>query len=87
MTKHLASGLVLCALVMSTGGCSSTYYRVTDPSSGKMYYTTKVTDAGKAGAVKIKDGKTGSWVTLQSSEVHEISSDEYKNGIKSQQPS
>lgn len=53
-------------------GCIS-YYRITDPSSGKTYYATKVGEAGGAGAVKIKDEKTGSPVTLQSSEVKEIS--------------
>jgi uncharacterized NAD(P)/FAD-binding protein YdhS len=40
--------------------------------------TTKVGDAGRAGAVKIKDEKTGSVVTLQSSGGKEISEDEYK---------
>ena len=48
-------------------------YWVTDPSSGKEYYTTKVEDTGKGGAVKMKDAKTESMVTLQSSEVKEIS--------------
>ncbi len=62
-------------------GCSS-YYRVTDPSSGKTYYTTKVGEAGKAEAVNIKDKKTGSTVTLQSSEVKEISSEGYESAIK-----
>jgi hypothetical protein len=66
---------------MLAAGCSS-YYRVTDPSSGKEYYTTKVHDAGRAGAIKIKDDKTGSTVTLQSSEVKQISADEYKAGIE-----
>lgn len=65
-------------------GCTS-YYQVTDPSSGKTYYTTKVGETGKAGAVKIKDEKTGSTVTLQSSEVKEISSEEYEVAIKAQQ--
>jgi len=79
-TSHITV-LTICALALISAGCSSPHYRVTDPASGKDYYTTKVQDAGKAGAVKIKDDRTGSTVTLQSSEVKEISSDEYDAGV------
>jgi hypothetical protein len=75
-----------CGLIVMSAGCSdSHHYRVTDPASGKAYYTTKIDDAGRAGAVKIKDDKTGSTVTLQSSEVKEISADEYEAGLKAEQ--
>lgn len=74
---HLAS---MIALVCLTVGCSS-YYRVTDPSSGRTYYSKKVDGAGKAGAIKFKDERTGSQVTLQSSDVREISADEFKAGL------
>ena len=67
ITKHLTAALMLGGLTMLVAGCSDNYYRVTDPTSGKEYYTTKVGDAGKGGAVKMKDEKTGSMVTLQSS--------------------
>ena len=66
----------ICGFMMVMAGCT-TYYRVTDPASGKEYYTTNVDDKGRSGAVKITDDKTGSSVTLQSSEVREISEDEY----------
>jgi hypothetical protein len=36
--------------------------------------------------VKIKDDRTGSTVTLQSSEVKEISEEEYEAGLKAQPP-
>jgi hypothetical protein len=69
---------MLCGLAFITlAGCTK-YYRVTDPGSGKSYYTTKVSEAGNTGAVKIKDAKTGGTITLQSSEVHEISEQEFK---------
>jgi len=42
--------------------------------------------AGRAGAVKIKDAKSGGTITLQSSEVKEISEDEYKAGISAKTP-
>jgi hypothetical protein len=83
MNTHLIRGLVVGALLITVTGCSS-HYRVTDPASGKMYYTTKVEDAGRGGAVKIKDERTGSTVTLQSSEVREISAEEYEAAMKAQ---
>jgi len=78
----LASILVLAFL---TAGCSN-YYRVTDPASGRSYYTHEVEDAGKAGAVKFKDAKTGSKVTMQSSDVKEISSEEFDAAMKPAAP-
>ena len=83
ITKHLiTAALMLGGLTMLVAGCSSDhYYRVTHPTSGNEYYTTKVDDAGKGGAVKIKDEKTGSMVTLQSSDVKEISENEYRAGL------
>ena len=82
ITKHLTAALMLGGLAMLVAGCSSDhYYRVTSPTSGNEYYTTKIEDAGKGGAVKIKDEKTGSMVTLQSSDVKEISENEYRAGL------
>jgi len=57
---------------------------VTDPASGRTYYTKKVHEAGKTGTVKFKDAKTGRDVTLQSSEVRQISSDEFDEAVKPQ---
>ena len=85
-TKHLSTALMLGGLTMLVAGCSDNHYRVTDPTSGNTYYTTKVSDTGKGGAVKIKDAKTGSTVTLQSSEVKEISEGEYEAGMMAKAP-
>ena len=71
----------LCGLMVTTGGCT-TYYKVTDPASGQNYYTTKVKDKGATGAIKFEDEKTGSTVTLQSSQVKEISEEEYSSALK-----
>jgi hypothetical protein len=71
----------IAAMLCLTVGCSSHYYRITDPSSGKNYFTKKVDEAGRAGAVKFKDERTGGNVTLQSSEVKEISEGEYEAGL------
>jgi len=86
VTKHLSTALMLGGLTMLVAGCSDNHYRVTDPTSGNTYYTTKVSDTGKGGAVKIKDGKTGSIVTLQSSEVKPISEEEYEAGLVAKAP-
>jgi hypothetical protein len=85
MKLYLIAAFVLCGLTITVAGCSS-HYRVTDPASGKTYYTTKVDNLGRGGAVKIKDEKTGSMVTLQSSEVKEISEEEYEAELRAQPP-
>ena len=86
MKAYFAPGLMVLGLIVAVTGCSS-HYRVTDPASGKVYYTTKINEAGRAGAVKIKDERSGSVVTLQSSEVREISEEEYEAGLKGVPPS
>ena len=83
MKKSVKFGWIaasVCAGLL-VGGCSSTYYKVTDPHSGTAYYTEKVDTLVGTGAVKVKDARTGSVVTLQSSEVKEISEKEYKAGL------
>ena len=80
-TTHLAFG-ILCGMAGLLAGCGGNYYKVNDPAGGdKMYYTTEI-DQSKAGAITFKDKKSGSKVTLQSSEVKEISKEEYEAGLK-----
>lgn len=80
--KYLAwmSSVLIAASVL---GCSSHYYKVTDPASGKVYYTTKV-DNVRGGAVKFTDAMTGNSLTLQNSDVKEVSEQDYKTGMVSQ---
>src|SRR5512139_1035426 len=72
----LVVGLCVGLLV---AGCAS-YYKVTDPQTGKEFYTQKV-DTLSGGAVKVLDARSGSIVTLQNSQVKEISEKEYKAGL------
>ena len=72
----LVVGLCVGLLVV---GCAS-YYKVTDPQTGKEYYSEKV-ETLSGGAVKVKDARTSSIVTLQNSQVIEITSDEYKAAL------
>jgi hypothetical protein len=71
--------LVLSLTVLSACG---TRYIVRDPSTGAEYYTTDVDDVGKAGAVRFKDERTGSVVTLTTSEVRKVSRERYAEGIQ-----
>ncbi len=65
--------LALAAVVLA--GCA-THHQVTDPSSGRVYYTNDL-DTMKNGAVQCTDGKTGSTVTMQNSEVKKVSEETY----------
>jgi hypothetical protein len=71
-------GRLLCAVALaaSLSGCGN-YYMVRDPSARSEYYTTEIDSAGMSGAIKFKDVRSGAVVTLQSSEVKEISKDEF----------
>jgi hypothetical protein len=76
---HIQSRLgVPLAIVLCLGltGCGSTYYLVKDPTNNVEYYTTAVKKSGSA--VEFKDAKTRTNVTLQNSEISEITPDQYK---------
>lgn len=82
MKRTFARGLyvVVFGWALLAMGCAG-YYKVTDPASGKVYYTEKVSTENKGGAVKLKDARSKAVVTLQNSEVIEISKDEYQAGL------
>jgi len=72
---------ILCGMITLVAGCGGDYYRVNDPAGDRQYYTTDI-DHTKTGAITFKDEKSGSKVTLQSSEVKQISEDEFKSAVK-----
>jgi hypothetical protein len=61
-----------CLLVLLFAAGCTTYYRVTDQSSRRAYYTTDI-DRRDSGAVQFYDVQSRANVTLQSSEIIEIS--------------
>lgn len=65
-----------CSLLLFASGCTH-YYRVTDQATGKTYYTTGY-DRTDSGAVKFEDAISRSTVTLQSSEIMEISRPQFE---------
>ena len=71
----------LCGMAGLLAGCGGNYYKVNDPAGERQYYTTDI-DQSKAGSITFKDEKSGSKVTLQSSEVKEISEDEFNSAVK-----
>ena len=69
-----------CLLMLFAAGCT-TYYRVTDQSSRRAYYTTGI-DRTDSGAVRFYDEKSRASVTLQSSEIVEISREAFDSGVR-----
>ena len=63
-------------LVLGMGACSSTYYLVKDPVSGREYYTTQIEHSGDK--VTFRDDKSAATVSLQNSEITKITSDQYR---------
>jgi len=55
------------------------YYKVTDPSDGKVFYTDDLKRKGSA--VEFKDGQTGGVTTLQNSEIVEIDKQAYETAV------
>ena len=68
--------LIICFFAV---GCTK-YYKITDPTTDKIYYTTKIKKKG-SGAIKINDEATGKDVTLQASEIEKITEDQFNLGL------
>ena len=69
--------VIALVFVMMGVGCAS-YYKVTDIGSGKTYFTQDI-ERNRDGSILFKDETSSSTVTIQSSEVLEISKDEFKS--------
>ena len=67
LRKAMALGLL--AIL---AGCGSTYYRVTNPGTGQVYYTTGYQDLGYGQGIRFNDLKSGAVVTLPASQVNSI---------------
>ena len=66
---------LLLSAALLAGGCT-TYYQIQDPVTGDVYYADdlKTLDGG---AVRFTDAQNGTEVTVQNSDIKEISEDEY----------
>jgi hypothetical protein len=70
--------LAVVLLTLSLAACAH-YYKVTDPATGKAYYTKDVDRKGSA--VEFKNAQTGGSMTLQNSEVAKIDKQAYETGV------
>jgi len=85
MLKLLLAVSILSGLMAA--GCTTHYYRVTDPESGKTYYTNNVDRVWQGGALNFEDVQSGTSVTLQNSEVKEVSEGEFMARLALNEPS
>ena len=76
LTNRNLTTFALLACLTAAGGCAK-YYQVTDPQTGRTYYSTDVKQRG-SGAVTLKDGRSGAEVTVQNSVVREIDKAKYE---------
>jgi len=72
--KNMSLALALLIAALGVGGCS-TYFRVTDTSNGKVYYTKDY--AREPNNVRFKDANTGKEMAIPTADVRSISSEEY----------
>ena len=77
MMSMLRTVIVLLSVV-SLVACAH-YFKVTDPVSGKVFYTEDIDRKGSA--VEFKDAQTGGAVTLQNSEIMQIDKQAYETGL------
>ena len=79
MCKKCAVYCLALFMIIAVSGCAS-YYKISDPASGKVYYTEDI-DKKSSGAIEFKDEVTKTQVTLPTSEVMEITEDQFKANI------
>jgi len=79
MGKKFVACCLALVIMAAVSGCAS-YYKVTDPATGKVYYTEDIDKKG-SGTIQFKDEVTKTQVTLPTSEVMEITEDQYKANI------
>ena len=70
--------LVVLLLAVSLTACAH-YFKVSDPASGKVFYTEEIERKGSA--VEFKDAQTGGMVTLQNSAITQIDKQAYETGV------
>ncbi|MCK9196151.1 MAG: YgdI/YgdR family lipoprotein [Syntrophales bacterium] len=77
---RLVSLVVSCLILLAISGCGS-YYKITEPTSKNVYYSTEF-EKTKTGSIAFKDAKTGAIVTIQNSEIKEISRGTFDEEVK-----
>jgi len=70
--------LIATLLALFLAACAH-YFKVTDPSNGKVFYTEDIDRKGSA--VEFKDAQSGGMVTLQNSEIVQIDKQAYETAV------
>jgi hypothetical protein len=70
--------LVVLLLTASVAACAH-YFKVTDPATGKVFYTEDIDRKGSA--VEFKDAQTGGVITLQNSQITQIDKQAYEAAV------
>jgi hypothetical protein len=76
MKNRLVFFMLSIAVSLTLLGCAG-YYKITDPASNKVYYTQDI-NRKMNGAIRFKDEVSKTQVTLQQSEVIEITQDQFE---------
>lgn len=75
----MPKSFVLLPLLLMAAACGATYFKVTDPATGREYYTVDFTHTGAA--IQFKDAKTGAKTTVQNPQVLEINEQMFNAGV------
>ena len=78
-SKRILAWPALAMAVSFLAACGGKYYEVTATDSGKSYYTRDIEH--RKGHVEFTDKASGDEVSLDSSEVREITPQQYKNAV------
>lgn len=76
--KHtrLPNLLALLFVALGLSGCAN-HYEIRDPQSGSVYHT-KDYDRSRSGSITFTDEKSQTEVTIQNSEIQEVSKERYE---------
>ncbi len=79
---------VAAAVCLALAGCSvphvmgmGSYYQVSDPYSGKVYFTHQI-EREDRGVIEFLDAASDTWVSLPAGEVKTITEAEYQAGLQ-----
>lgn len=78
-TTRAVALAVVAVIAGLTGAC--THYQITDPTTGRSYFTKDAGRAPSSGAVVFTDAKTGEVLTLQNTQMKQISREEFGRAV------
>ena len=72
----------MAVLLLIAAACEATYYKLTDPATGREYYAVDYTNKGDM--VEFKDAKTGARTTVQNARILGINEQTFNAGVAAQ---